>query len=89
MIQEITEEGARGLSKEIFLQEHQGEKPDIWVCGKIPVSTSEEARCECGELIYYDRECLSLFDKKVKKICVKCALKLDISKTEREILENV
>lgn len=77
---------ARELSKQIYKQEHKNEKPNVWVCGENPVSTSEKTKCGLGKVIYYDREIVSFFDKKVKKICVDCALKLKLTKFEREIL---
>lgn len=83
----VKEKFAREFVKDIYKKEHGNNKPDFWVCGDKGISTSDETKCsECKKVIYYDRESVNFFSKKVKKICVNCALKLDITEMERELL---
>ena len=90
----MKEEIAREISKDIFEKKYgKKAKIEMWVCGNLKLSTSEETNCsECREKCYYDRELLYRSKKNTKFICVKCALKnhkKELSKEEIIMLEKI
>ena len=80
----MNEDIAREIAKDIYKKEHGDNDPEFWVCGQNKLNCSDEATCECGATIYFDREMVKNFKNPVK-ICIKCALKKDLTFQPRSL----
>jgi len=86
------EKQARKKSQEIYRGEHGDKKVSLWICGNLRLPEGRKTKCsECKDECYFDTNLKIQFEKKHKKICVKCAYKNhlnDMSALEREVIEE-